>query len=49
MWLGPNEGRLGVDHTLVGTVLGKKWQLPGLLGEVIRLHHFSEFDEPVPV
>ncbi len=39
---------LGVDHALVGAALGKKWQLPSLLTEVIRYHHFSEFEESVP-
>ena len=38
---------LGVDHAQVGAVLCANWKLPRLLIEVIRHHHFAEFDEEI--
>ena len=38
----------GGDHALVGSMLCKHWRLPGLTVEIIRHHHFSEFDDPAP-
>ena len=39
---------LGVDHARVGSVLCKNWELPSLLVEVIRHHHFAELEETIP-
>ena len=38
----------GGDHALVGSILCLKWQLPRLLVEIVRHHHFSEFGDPIP-
>ncbi|MDA0746345.1 MAG: HDOD domain-containing protein [bacterium] len=39
---------LGMDHAAVGAVLCKHWKMPGLVAEVVRHHHFSEFNESIP-
>jgi putative nucleotidyltransferase with HDIG domain len=33
------QALLGVDHSELGAMLGKRWQLPANLNEAIRLHH----------
>jgi len=38
----------GGDHAQVGAQLCKKWQLPRLMVEVIRHHHFADLKEDVP-
>ena len=38
----------GSDHAQLGALICEKWQLPRLMMEVIRHHHFVEFAEPIP-
>ncbi len=40
---------LVIDHAQAGAVLCKYWKLPSRLTQVVQNHHFSEFDEPVPM
>ena len=39
---------LGVDHALIGSLIGKEWDLPAILLEAIRHSHFSEVDDKIP-
>lgn len=38
----------GGDHAQIGAQVCLKWQMPQLMAEVIRNHHFAELREPVP-
>lgn len=38
----------GGDHAKVGAQISLKWQMPQLMAEVIRHHHFAELREPLP-
>jgi CheY-like chemotaxis protein len=39
---------LGGDHAQLGAEVCLKWQMPQLMAEVIRHHHFSELNESIP-
>ncbi|MDP6779733.1 MAG: HDOD domain-containing protein [Candidatus Latescibacteria bacterium] len=39
---------LGVDHALVGSLIGKEWELPAILVAAIQHSHFSEVEEKIP-
>ena len=36
---------LGVDHTVVGSILANKWSFPNSLTQVIQNHHYPEKEE----
>ena len=38
----------GGDHAQIGAQISLKWQMPQLMAEVIRHHHFAELRESVP-
>lgn len=38
----------GGDHAQIGAQISLKWQMPQLMSEVIRHHHFAELRESVP-
>ena len=39
---------IGLDHGAVGAVLARHWNLPPIIEETIREHHFAEFEKDLP-
>ena len=39
---------IGLDHGAVGAILARHWNLPPIIEETIREHHFAEFEKDLP-